>query len=152
LLNSYPNVIAHLAGHTHYNTIHAKPDDKNPENGYWEVITDSTEVWPQQTRILEVVIYENGVGEIWSTMLDHDDTLSTLDGANELSYAARYIALNDPQLKLNKEGVPANAGTPMDRNVILRFDVPSEVVSTLASTLAPSEIIQSRDVFPKGAN
>ena len=151
LLQSYPNVIAHVAGHTHINDINPQADDKEPENGYWEVITDSTEVWPQQTRILEVVVYENGVGEIWSTMLDHDDTLSQVDAVDQLTALARKLSVNDYQLTLDGSGLPMNAGTLWDRNVVLRFQVPSEIVSSLQATLTPSSRIQSRDVFPKGA-
>ena len=150
LFQSYPNVIGHLAGHTHKNQIRTHADAKDPDNGYWEVITCSTQVYPQQTRILEVVVHENGVGELWSTMLDHDDTLGPDPAVNELAAAARNIGVNDPQIGINKEGLPSEPGTPLDRNVVLRFWVPPEYVSVIQSSLTPSSVIQSRDVLPGG--
>jgi len=150
LLQEYPNVAMHLCGHTHTNAISPRPHRSDPQRGYWEVVTDSTQVYPQQTRVLEVVLYESGVGEVWSTMLDHDDTLSTSPDTNELSALARSIGVNDPQLDLNHQGYPTTPGTPDDRNRVLRFEVPEEVVQAMSATLPPSREIQSRDVFPNG--
>jgi len=150
LLQQYPNVILHLAGHTHTNTITPRSHQGDPQRGYWEVVTDSTQVYPQQTRILEVVLYESGAGEVWSTMLDHDDTLSTSSDANTLSCLARTIGVNDPQLPLNHLGYPSPPGTPDDRNRVLLFEVPQEMVLAVSEVLPPSTKIQSRDVFPNG--
>jgi hypothetical protein len=149
-LQEYPNVILHLCGHTHFNTIVPRSDKEDPEKGYWEVVTDSTQVYPQQTRVLEIVIYESGAGEVWSTMLDHEDSLSSSAAANSLSSLARSVAVNDPQIALNHQGYPSNPGTPDDRNRVLRFQVPQDLVQAVSETLAPSRIIQSRDVFPNG--
>jgi len=149
LLQQFPNVILHLCGHTHYNTIVPRPHPHDPEKGYWEVVTDSTQVYPQQIRVLEVVLYESGTGEVWSTMLDHD-TLSPSADANTLSSLGRRLALNDPQLSLTHTGYPSTPGTPDDRNRALRFQVPEELVRAVSATLPPSLHIQSRDVFPNG--
>ncbi len=150
LLQQYPNVIVHLCGHTHFNAIKPRSGREQAERGYWEVVTDSTQVYPQQTRVLEIVLYESGAGEIWSTMLDHDDTLSSSGAANSLSALARGIALNDPQLDTNHQGYPSTPGTPDDRNRVLRFQVPRELVQAVSETVPPSLEIQSRDVFPNG--
>ncbi|MBI4579943.1 MAG: metallophosphoesterase [Planctomycetes bacterium] len=47
LLNSYPNVILHLAGHRHRNHV-------TDRGGYLEIETCSTIDWPQEGRIVEV--------------------------------------------------------------------------------------------------
>jgi len=149
-LQQFPNVIGHLCGHTHVNALIPRPHKTEPERGYWEVVTDSTQVYPQQTRILEIVLYESGVGEIWSTMLDHDDTLSRSGDANTLSGLGRIVGVNDPQLPTNHQGYPSTPGTPEDRNRVLRFQVPPELVDAVREVLPPSAEIQSRDVFPGG--
>lgn len=150
LLQQYPNVILHLAGHTHTNAITERSHRSDPQRGYWEVVTDSTQVYPQQTRILEVVLYESGAGQVWSTMLDHDDSLSSSADANTLSALGRLIGVNDPQLPLNHLGYPSSPGTPDDRNRVLLFEVPQELVLAVSEALPPSANIQSRDVFPNG--
>ena len=122
---------------------------------YWRGLdewSDTIYEWAVQNGYDMVSLFElTNVGEIWSTMLDHDDTLSSNQDVNLLTHLARDIAVNDYQLTLNKNGVPINAGTPLDRNVILRFDVPMDYVTLLRNTLAPSTDIQSRDRFPRGA-
>lgn len=148
LFQSIPNVILHLVGHGHINRITPHPHAGNPARGYWEIQTSSTSYWPQQSRIVEIVIHENGVGEIWNTMVDHHP-LSPSSDTNKLTEHARFLALNDPQLPMDDQGLPTGGGTPDDRNRVLRFQVPDDVMDRIRDLPASSEIT-SRDIFPGG--
>ncbi|GEM_PF-2267277 len=147
-LQKVPNVILHLVGHGHVNKITPHPHQTDPSLSYWEVQTSSTSYWPQQSRVVEVVAYENGVGEIWCTMVDHQPLSSSAE-VNLLTQLARYVAVNDPQLPLFQNGLPSGGGIPDDRNRVLSFQIPPEVMA-LIEALAPSLEITSRDVFPNG--
>jgi len=148
LFQSVPNVIVHLVGHGHINRITPHPHSTDPARGYWEVQTCSTSYWPQQSRVLEIVVHENGTGEIWNTMIDHHP-LSPSTDTNTLTELARLLSLNDPQLPLDDQGYPSGGGTPDDRNRSLRFQVPEEVM-TVIREIPTSREITSRDVFPGG--
>jgi hypothetical protein len=58
LLGSYPNVLMHLAGHTH----HHKLQRIEPEAGYpyWEVETSALVDFPHQMRLVEIWDQDNG--------------------------------------------------------------------------------------------
>jgi hypothetical protein len=144
----YPNLFLHVTGHTHHNRISAHPDPANPARGYWEVQTTSASWWAQQTRVLEIVVHENGAGEIWSTMLDHAALSSSAD-TNTLTELARRLVLDDPHISVDAQGYPLGQGKADDRNRVLRFQVPAEIMAEIAQ-LPPSQVITSRDVFPGG--
>ncbi|MCA9772514.1 MAG: hypothetical protein KC466_08895, partial [Myxococcales bacterium] len=142
-LHQYPNVILHLVGHGHENLVIAR-DGATPEAGYWEVETSAIIDWPEQTRILEIVTYPNGVGELWSTMLDHAPLSRSAD-VNTLSELARALGADDAVRQ--PSGALGGEGTPDDRNRVLRFAIPTDV----AATLAPGNgVITSRDAFALG--
>ena len=152
LLNQYPNVILNLVGHTHYNKIVPRPDDtRGVENGYWEIQTCSTSYWPQQARILEFVVYDSGIAEIWSTMLDHYP-LSTSGDTNTLTQLGRRLALTDPQIPIYPESdppAPWGNGLASDRNRVMRVRIPVDILNEIRDQ-NPSSLITSRDVFPGG--
>ncbi len=141
MLQSVPNVIAHLVGHGHSNNIIYHESD-SAANSYWEIETCSIIDWPQQTRILEIVAYQNGIGEIWSTMVDHA-LVSIEDDHNILTDHARQLAANDASW--SSQGYLGGENTPDDRNRVLRFIIPPGVMDRIPA--GDGEII-SRDVLP----
>lgn len=125
-LNAHPNVVLHIAGHTHVNRVtpHPAPDGMPPENGYWEIETSSVLDWPQQTRLIEIVDNRDGTGSVYSTMLDYriPKDMPFLDGG-------RFYALFEQQ----GGGGQMVLGGPSDRNVILRVAWPEDVAAALAA-------------------
>ncbi|MDD5309401.1 MAG: metallophosphoesterase [Deltaproteobacteria bacterium] len=124
-MNAHPNVILHLAGHTHMNRItpHPAKNGDPPENGYWEVETSAMLVWPSQMRFVEIVDNRDGTGDIYCTMVNYriPQGPHVLDGA-------RFYSLYDVQNGSNENG----EGRPEDRNAILRFAWPQAIADTLA--------------------
>jgi 3',5'-cyclic AMP phosphodiesterase CpdA len=110
LLGEYPNVIAHIAGHSHEHRVaFIEPA------GYWEIITSAIADWPQQMRVVELHDQDNG----WLTI-----TSVALDFATEgdaLGEQARALAITD----LTSGWTDSEAaGTPQDRNVRLWIELP----------------------------
>lgn len=92
LLNKYPNVIIHFAGHTHRNRV-------TDRGGYLEIETCSTLDLPQEGRLIEIY-REDATGDVVISyeMFSHlDDDLPALgdDPLRGLRSAARDIALAD---------------------------------------------------------
>lgn len=126
VLRDHPNVIMHVAGHTHENKITPRLPRKGESaaHGYWEILTSSIVDWPQQTRILEIVDYRDGTGAIFSTMLDYEIPVEVpqVEGG-------RFYSLYD----LHSGGHPTSpVGQKTDRNVKLRIAWPPEVAAALA--------------------
>lgn len=119
LLNEYPNVIMHLAGHTHRNRVADR-------GGYLEIETCSTIDLPQEGRLVE--IYRNETtGEITVAyeMFGHVvDDLPPLgaDPLRALRQAARNIATADRNAAARqKQRDPSGAnplGRPQDRRAV----------------------------------
>ena len=132
MLHEYPNVIAHIGGHTHWNRITPRPAPVGYEieHGYWEIETSAIMDWPQQMRFLEVVDNRDGTGEIYCTMVDYQipPDFPVVEGG-------RFYSLFDIQ----SGGGSAGNGDPEDRNVILRFAWPQYLADGLA-TLPNREI------------
>lgn len=125
LFQRYPNVIAHVAGHSHDNKVTAYPRESG--GGFWEIRTPAIADWPSQARLLEIMDNRDGTLSIFGTLLD---TAAPLDvprnGASaegfrrqELAALARTITYNDPQA-----GPGSAEGEPEDRNVELLIDDP----------------------------
>ncbi len=116
LLNEYPNVVLHLAGHTHRNRV-------SDRLGYLEIETCSTLDLPQEGRLVE--IWRNltdGTVAITYDMFSHlDDDLPTLgdDPLRPLRLDAQRIAQADATAAQGqKRWDPAGAdphGRPADR-------------------------------------
>jgi hypothetical protein len=101
LLDSHPDVIAALAGHTHRNSI-------EPRAGYWLINTASLIDYPQQARALRILRTAGGGVAIQTWMLDHVF-------AGNLGTISRQLAYLDAQ-----GGRPKGfAGGRLDRNVTL---------------------------------
>ncbi len=116
VLNEYPNVILHLAGHTHINRV-------TDREGYVELETCSTLDLPQEARIIE--IWRNTADDtiaIKYEMLSHlDDALPLVfdDPMRVLREEAQNIARQDPRGEARIKAADAAAplaGTPADRN------------------------------------
>ena len=127
VLWSSPNVVLHLAGHTHrHGVVARRPVGAEPGVGYWEVITASLIDWPQQQRLVEIVDRGDGTGEIFATVVDYQI------GSDSLIEDSRFYAIYGKQ-------VPTSAVTPgadsqlRDRNVTLRFAMPVGVQANLAT-------------------
>ncbi len=57
-LGEYPNVIAHLCGHSHVNRVQLV--EPMGGNLYWEITTSAIIDWPHQMRMVEVFDHDNG--------------------------------------------------------------------------------------------
>lgn len=128
LLNSYSNVIAYVAGHTHEHKITPFPRPGGPAgSGWWGIETASEVDWPVQSRLLEVFDNGNGTLSIFGTAIDHagpvtapgTNTVATGLAPDRLAAIGRELAFNDPQA-----GGATGVGAPGDRNVELLLDDP----------------------------
>jgi len=102
LLSRSRNAVLWLNGHIHANRITA-------HDGFWEVTTSSIVDWPSQARVVEVLESPDGGIAIATTMLDH--------GGEGLAGLHRELAGN-ARTYYGFDSV--SAGTPADRNAILR--------------------------------
>lgn len=69
LLGGYPNVLMHLAGHTHrHSVVVVKPTSGNP---YWEMETAALADFPNQMRFIEIWDLDNGNWGIKAIALDY---------------------------------------------------------------------------------
>jgi metallophosphoesterase (TIGR03767 family) len=114
LLLAHPEVVAWINGHTHRNRILPRPAPSG--GGLWEITTASHIDWPQQSRLLEVTDNRDGTLSIFTTMVDHADTVDfagNLDDPAQLAGLGRELSLNDWHTKSDATGAPG------DRNVEL---------------------------------
>ncbi|MBN2723487.1 MAG: metallophosphoesterase [Deltaproteobacteria bacterium] len=135
ILMSHPNVVLHVVGHGHMNSVYSHPDSNDePWNGYWEVQSPSTLDWPQQLRFFEIVDNGDATGSIYATVVDF------MIEPGDISEAGRFYALLDVH-----EGRSADfrRGNPEDRNVILKFAWPPALLETLS--LLPKRPVESEN-------
>lgn len=111
-LGEYPNVLAHLCGHSHeHRAAFVEPVGGT---GYWEVITAAIADWPNQMRVLEVHDQDNGWLTITGIALDF------ATDADDLAADGRELAMLD----FTSGWVVDGAGLPEDRNVQLWIEAP----------------------------
>jgi metallophosphoesterase (TIGR03767 family) len=132
LLHRFPNVIVHVAGDSHANSITARPDPERHGGSYWEITTASPVAYPMQSRLLEVVDDEDGTISVFSTVYDLDapinprdaDDPTPGDGVNEeeLAAVARGLAAHDPQRDPEAGGLAVS-----DRNAELLLRAPFDL-------------------------
>ena len=119
LLLRFPNVVLWLNGHTHASRVQARAGSSG---GFWEVTTCSLVDWPGQARLVELLDVGDDELEIACTMVDHA-TAANPEAAGtgaELAGLHRQLAANQPLGEFSRD----LAGTPSDRNVVLRLPAP----------------------------
>ena len=124
LLGRFPNVIAHVAGHSHDSDVIPRP---SPSGGFWEIKSPAVADWPTQSRLLEVMDNNDGTLSIFGTMIDHDSPAdapnngANLSGADveQLASLGREISFNDEQVAHDTA-----EGAAEDRNVELLLPDP----------------------------
>jgi len=105
VLDSSPNVVLTLAGHTHHNRINPR---KTPHGGYWNIETASLIDYPQQSRALRFHETDDGGIAIETWMLDHVPGNQVAQISRELSFLQAT------------GGRPGHfAGSRTDRNAVL---------------------------------
>lgn len=139
LLRAYPHVVLHVVGHGHINRIYPHPPGAGQPawHGYWEVQTPSTLEWPQQMRFYELVDHGDGTGAVYVTCVD----LAIPEGS--VAAAGRFYTLADIQEGRAPEGLE---GAVNDRNAILRFAWPPELLPVLAAM--PRREVESLHFLP----
>jgi len=130
--NHQPTVVAHVDGHTHENAVRevrcsdltAPLPGTGTDGSFWEISTAAHIDWPQQSRLLELVVDGDGELALVSTVIDHagpprTDTDLTGASIEDLASVGRELAHADPQASLGA------AGDPEDRNVIIALHRPA---------------------------
>ncbi|MFE1169275.1 TIGR03767 family metallophosphoesterase [Nocardiopsis sp. NPDC058789] len=115
MLKRYPNVLAWVNGHTHYNRVRAHTSS-TPERGFWEINTASHIDHPQMARSIEIVDNADGTMSLFTTLLEADSPYQVDHGdfsVEGLASLYRELSVNDLYAD------PANYGEPLDRNVEL---------------------------------
>lgn len=132
LLHRFPNVIAHIAGHSHENRITARPDPERRGGSHWEINTTSPVAYPMQGRLLEVVDNIDGTISLFSTVYDlaapidpreaRDPTPGDDVNEEELAAIARSVAAQDPQRDPEGGGLAVS-----DRNAEMLLAAPFDL-------------------------
>jgi 3',5'-cyclic AMP phosphodiesterase CpdA len=111
-LASHPNVLMHLAGHTHHHK--ATKIDVLGVSSYWEVESAALADWPNQLRMIEIWDQDNGFYSIRMIALDYQTENDPIaeDGRERsiVDYTAGWIG--------------SGAGETTDRNVELYVPKP----------------------------
>lgn len=107
LVGGYPNVLVHLAGHSHvHRVLAAKPPGGN---AYWELQTASLADFPHQMRVVEVWDQDDGYVSIRGVALDYST------GSDPVAADGRSRGVADFTSGWGKDG----RGALGDRNVEL---------------------------------
>ncbi len=140
-LHQYPNMIAWMNGHTHFNriTAHTAPSGTG---GFWEISSSSCVDFAQQGRVTEIVDNQDGTISIFTVVLDHEGPAQV--NPNDLSLAgmaaySRELSANNPYWD-----VDMRVGSPADRNCELLLPAPFPMTkisdATVAATRAQSQV------------
>jgi metallophosphoesterase (TIGR03767 family) len=124
LLNANSNVVAYVSGHTHVNRIRPCATRCTGKGNWWSIETVSSNDWPQQQRLLELMDNEDGTMSLLATMVDHsgpvtapgpigDAATTAALSVDQLAALSRTFSWNDPRA-VRKAG-----GGSGDRNVEL---------------------------------
>ncbi|GAA3448198.1 PASTA domain-containing protein [Dactylosporangium matsuzakiense] len=161
VLFDFPNVIALVNGHTHYNQIKpwarpaVSPPDENgnysgwpgAKGGFWEINLGAHIDWPSQSRILEFAYGQDTIS-IFTTMIDIDAPVSNYGGVmtdtRSIASLARELSANDIQQVdymaeygaedlVNDAGKVAR-GTAWDRNTQLLVPAPFHIAAPAVPT------------------
>lgn len=108
LLGSYPNVLMHLAGHTHHHHVVAI-DPPMTGKGYWEMETAALADYPHQMRVMELWDLDNGFYGVQSIAFDYQ-----VEG-DPIAAEGRKRGVTDFTSGWEADG----SGNPDERNVML---------------------------------
>ncbi len=110
LIGQYPNVVAFIGGHTHRHDVNAEVGGLYGDHpGYWNIETSGMLDLPQESRIVEMWVTEDGAKAFFA-----------LDPIGHQFQLAKDLAATDPD-----EDAVANTGDADDRRALLWFDVPA---------------------------
>ncbi len=127
-LVKYDNVIAHVVGHTHGNTITPVTDGNS---GYWQIITASSFTYPQEWRRITVKDNGDGTGTISCRIKGHQPVYTT-------TYDPRYpVGTDTYYLSLFEEGNMDHRGEDTDRDADLYFKIPDAVAANIKANYVP---------------
>ena len=108
LLDRDPRVVAEVSGDTHRHEVRLR---RTPSGGFWQITTASLADWPQQARMLRLVVAPGGRRALETWVVDH---AGAMDGG-DLAGFGRELAHLDAQ-----GGRPQGfGGTRADRNARL---------------------------------
>lgn len=145
LLQRFPNVVAHIAGHNLEQRINPRPFSGDPVRAYWEITTGSAMDYPGQGRLLEIVDNRDGTLSIFSTVYDSLAPLNPgdakdptpEDNINQLRWGAvaRQLSVRDPQFRADAAGL-----APSDRNAELLLQIGFETNSLPTPSPPPDDL------------
>lgn len=139
LLHRFPNVIAYVNGHSHFNRVTPHADPRGNGGGIWEITTSAVLDPPQHGRIIEVADNRDGTLSIFATLFDHLGPPGADGPQDEIAIAAiaRELGFNDYQA-----GVEGKVGGAVDRNVELLLPAPFELFEPPERDERPDEAQQ----------
>lgn len=111
-LAAYPNVLMHLAGHTHHHKIGRITSETG--NDYWEVETSALADYPHQMRLVEIWDLDNGFLSIRLVAFDFQTE------NDPVAEEGRRLGILDYTSGWEKDG----RGEAQDRNVELYVPLP----------------------------
>lgn len=122
LLHRFDNVVAWIAGHTHYSRVIAHPDPDQRTSGFWEIAAPSTIDWPCQVSTIEILAHPDKTLSIVCERIDLDLPEFTGEVADPADLASlhRLLAANAADFG---EIFPG-AGIYDRRNLVLRMPRP----------------------------
>ncbi len=133
-VKKYPNIFLHLVGHGHkHDVVSYKGDEAG--SGYWEIQTASLIEWPQQARLVEVALREDGVGEVITTVIDYGESNSIATDSRALSILTKQI----PTALITA----GDRGDLEDRNLNLPFKIPPNILKRLVKIQSQLPEIES---------
>lgn len=150
LLLRFPNVVAWINGHTHYNRIVAHPGraEAGPGAGFWEVNTASCIDYGQQQRMVEVVDNRDGTLSLFTITLDHAGTVQPVPGDTSpanLAGISRELAANhwfvQPDIRI---------GSRIDRNCELLVKAPFDLSVLADADLEAAQLANRARLLSRG--
>jgi hypothetical protein len=142
MLQRFPNVVLHIAGHSLRNAINLRSPPGG--SGYWEITTGSSLEAPMQGRLIEIIDNRDGTLSVFSTVYDSAAPLNPGDaedptpddGINQrlLAAVARQLAMADGQRDSDAGGLAAS-----DRNAELLAPAPFDM-ATLPTPERPDDL------------
>ncbi|NBH11804.1 TIGR03767 family metallophosphoesterase [Amycolatopsis sp. SID8362] len=115
LLKRFPNVVAWVNGHTHYNKI-TPHVGKTPTRSFWEINTASHIDFPQHARVIELADNHDGTLSLFTTLIEADAPYSVDYSAKTPEAIAsmyREFAYNDIHAQLSFVGVAGDRNTEL---------------------------------------